>query len=377
MVPCNANSKVIDLFCGGGGFSLGAARAGFKLIGAIDNDPRALSIHRINFPSTYHIQEDISEVSGEYLFHTLNLSAGELDALIGGPPCQGFSVMGKNNADDSRNRLFYHFFRLVDELKPRFYLTENVPGILHNKFSYIINKSIRRISKDYHSLSPIVLAANEYGSPTTRKRIFFFGYHKDLNLVLSVDDFFSLKSDEYVMVKDALHGLPNKINPDCQIEEDSWRTVSYSKNGCFSTRLSGHIPKGVGDPVSIRRLAEESKVSGFIGTNHSKAILVRYRQLKQGSVDKVSRSPRLDPNGFCPTIRAGTNREHGSHQAVRPIHPTENRVITPREAARLQGFPDWFQFDNTKWHSFRHIGNSVSPILAEKILAMIKNKLFE
>jgi len=80
-------------------------------------------------------------------------------------------------------------------------------------------------------------------------------------------------------------------------------------------------------------------------------------------------------NGFCPTLRAGTGPEKGSYQAVRPLHPTENRVITPREAARLQGFPDWFQFSPTKWHSFRQIGNSVSPILSERIFAVIRKAL--
>ena len=95
-------------------------------------------------------------------------------------------------------------------------------------------------------------------------------------------------------------------------------------------------------------------------------------QLKPGEVDSVSKSYRLKYKGFCPTLRAGTGSDKGSYQAVRPLHPTENRVITPREAARLQGFPDWFQFHSTKWHSFRQIGNSVSPILAEHILRVVK-----
>jgi len=93
-------------------------------------------------------------------------------------------------------------------------------------------------------------------------------------------------------------------------------------------------------------------------------------------MDKISKFPRLRWDGLCPTLRAGTDKHKGSYQAVRPIHPDEDRVITPREAARLQGFPDWFQFSPTKWHSFRQIGNSVSPFVGEAVLDVIRCKLF-
>lgn len=105
-----------------------------------------------------------------------------------------------------------------------------------------------------------------------------------------------------------------------------------------------------------------------MGTIHTDEVINRYKKLSFGETDKISRSQRLNPNGFCPTLRAGTGSDKGSYQAVRPIHPTQARVITPREAARLQGFPDWFRFHPTKWHSFRQIGNSVSPLVAEAML---------
>ena len=101
----------------------------------------------------------------------------------------------------------------------------------------------------------------------------------------------------------------------------------------------------------------------------------RYASLDIGEQDPISKSVKLDPFGFCPTLRAGTGRDKGSFQAVRPIHFLSPRVITPREAARLQGFPDWFVFDKTKWHSFRQIGNSVSPLVAEQILSILKEHL--
>ena len=131
----------------------------------------------------------------------------------------------------------------------------------------------------------------------------------------------------------------------------------------------------MGDRAALRRLRKSNEVSGFLGTAHGAEIAGRYARVETGKRDPVSKSSRLDLDGFCPTLRAGTGPDRGSYQAVRPIHPTEGRVITPREAARLQGFPDWFQFDPTKWHSFRQIGNSVSPILAERIFAVIARAL--
>ena len=108
-----------------------------------------------------------------------------------------------------------------------------------------------------------------------------------------------------------------------------------------------------------------------MGTRHTDDVKRRFKALKYGEVDATSKAIRLDPDGFCPTLRAGTAKDKGSYQAVRPIHFDRPRVITAREAARLQGFPDWFVFHSTKWHSFRQIGNSVSPIVAEAILAKI------
>ena len=176
-------------------------------------------------------------------------------------------------------------------------------------------------------------------------------------------------------MKDALQGLPSKIDPGWQTEEQSWRVVEGYGDSKYARTLHGHIPMGVGDESALQRLDACNKVSGFLGTRHTSSVAERYANTELGKHDCVSKSYRLDPNGFCPTLRAGTGPDQGSFQAVRPIHPTEARVITPREAARLQGFPDWFQFSPTKWHSFRQIGNSVSPILAEQIFVVIAKAL--
>jgi DNA (cytosine-5)-methyltransferase 1 len=119
----------------------------------------------------------------------------------------------------------------------------------------------------------------------------------------------------------------------------------------------------------------EGIVSGFYDTTHAPNIIERYLELEPGKIDTISKSKKLQWNGFCPTLRAGTGADKGSFQAVRPIHPQQGRVITVREAARLQGFPDWFGFHHTKWHSFRMIGNSVSPIFSKALLSIIKENI--
>lgn len=368
--------KVIDLFSGAGGLSLGAARAGFTICGAVEIDPEAAWAHRQNFPSASHINEDVSKVTGRWLKATLELKDGELAGIIGGPPCQGFSSIGRNDRADPRNELFVEFFRLVAESSPRFFLAENVPGILGQAFHATRERALAHVAARYCLLPPIIMCAKDYGAPTTRTRVFFFGYLPSEMEDPTSDDFtgLTLKAED-VRVRDALKGMPIRIKPDWQSDEQGWRVVRSCGRGFFASRLRGVVPKGVGDREALRKLRMESRASGCLGTVHSKEVASRYAKVLPGRRDPVSKSHRLDADGFCPTLRAGTGKDRGSFQAVRPLHPTEDRVITPREAARLQGFPDWFRFSPTKWHSFRQIGGSVSPILAEQVLSVIGRRL--
>ena len=363
--------KIINLFSGAGGFSLGAKRAGFDIAGSVEIDPQAISVYQRNFPNSQLWAQDISKISATEILQTFNLKVREIDGIIGGPPCQGFSHLGNNNSDDPRNQLFIRFFQIVKDVVPKFFLAENVPGILSKKNAQFIQQAQSKLEDKYKILPPMKLVATEFGVPTTRARVFFFGYLKDeINPVESTE--FKAANATLVYVKDALKGLRRKIDPLWLTEEDGWQKITKNVEGDFGSKLYGQIPDGVGDPEAIKRLEEKSEVSGCLGTRHTEKVLDRYSKIKQGEKDSISKSRRLKSNGFCPTLTAGTDKNKGSYQAVRPLHPTQDRVITPREAARLQGFPDWFQFHATKWHSFRQIGNSVSPILAEHILSVIK-----
>lgn len=370
----NSRLPIIDLFAGVGGLSLGATRAGFDLRLAVEKDPQAFKAHGRNFPQSHHSQSDISRLNGIKLLEEAMLERGELCGLIGGPPCQGFSTIGRRKVGDSRNNLFRKFFTLVRETKPKFFLAENVPGIMNDDFTKIREDALNEVS-DYTILAPFFVTASDYGAATTRRRVLFFGYRSDSFSRITQESFLPDASSAKVSVATALTGLPVSVKPEWTTDDHGWRKVNRDIDGAFGLRCHAAIPRGVGHNETVRIWQRERKTSGCIATIHEQKTAKRFDALEPGEVDKVSRGVRLDPKGYCPTLRAGTGSDRGSYQAVRPIHPTEPRVITPREAARLQGFPDWFRFDPTKWHSFRQIGNSVSPILAEKILLTIRQKL--
>ena len=368
----NSYPIIVDLFCGAGGLSLGAARAGFAIRGAVDIDPQAMRAHGKNFRDTSHLLANVSQLTGDSLLSSLGIQDRELSGIIGGPPCQGFSNMGRRNGEDPRNLLFVDFFRVVSEVRPSFYLAENVPGIMRPANSSLVDEALSWVSGSYVMLPPFRISAQCYGAPTARTRVFFFGYLPNLIDGFTEDSFLPPADIETVRVGDALEGLPDEVNPFWQKESEGWQISTCRGEGYFSSRLHGHLPGGVGDPEALYRLETECRSSGNLGTVHSPRVAERYGALKPGERDQVSRSQRLDLDGFCPTLRAGTGPEKGSYQAVRPIHPSFPRVITPREAARLQGFPDWFIFSPSKWHSFRQIGSSVSPIVSERLMSVIR-----
>ena len=307
-----------------------------------------MDAHRKNFRETLHLSTDVSKLTGKALKSAFEFGDNEISGIIGGPPCQGFSNIGRRNRDDPRNHLFVDFFRIVNEVKPLFFLAENVPGMMHPKNSLIYDRALSYVSEHYTILSPMQVSASNYGAPTTRTRMFFFGYLPDRIEQLTENSFLPPADIEVVRVKNALEGLSSRVDPRWQKESDGWRISRCHRQGYYASRLHGHIPTGMGDPVALHRLKTEFRSSGTLGTIHSPRVVLRYAALKIGERDNVSKSQRLDPNGFCPTLRAGTGSDLGSYQAVRPIHPSAPRVITPREAARLQGFPDWVYFRSIK-----------------------------
>ncbi|EPW8621787.1 DNA cytosine methyltransferase [Enterobacter kobei] len=368
---------VIDLFCGCGGFGLGAKLAGFDVIAAVDIDATLQSAYARNFPNTKIINGDIS-LLGESEWNSIILS-NKIDGIIGGPPCQGYSRMGHSDVNDPRRSLLRHFFRTVNIIKPKFFVMENVEGLMDEKNVYELKSALKILDADYQVLDPMIIDASDFGAPTRRRRVVVIGFiPEEFECGLNSE---TLKAGNYERntVRNAISDLPaplmkSKNNDITDFGWHKYRDVNVENLSKYAKEMRSLPPKGMGWKNAIDKM-KIGEISGFFNTLHSPKVKARYSSILPGMVDPVSKSKCLLWDGLCPTLRAGTGSDKGSHQAVRPLHPEEGRVITVREAARLQGFPDWFVFHHTKWHSFRMIGNSVSPLMSKHIMGEIYDAL--
>jgi len=366
--------KIVDLFSGCGGFGLGAKQAGFDVVVAVDIDPALQSAYQKNFPNTRVLNGDLSAMDDESW--RIPLSGVKIDGVIGGPPCQGYSRIGKNDADDPRRSLLGHFFRTVNIIQPKFFVMENVEGLLDEGNREELDKAISIVDNRYEVLPPFIVNAHEYGVPTKRKRVVVIGYDPKEMAEISINEIIPNGLPK-VNVRDAISDISSPIAQKKDKDNYGWAAYRDVKSlSDYAIKMRAFPPEGLGWSIAIEKL-QSGQTSGHFDTIHTEKVKARYAATEPGTTDKVSRSKKLEWNGVCPTLRAGTGADKGSYQAVRPLHPDEARVITVREAARLQGFPDWFCFHKTKWHSFRMIGNSVSPVVAESILTSIKSKFHE
>lgn len=363
----------VDLFCGAGGMSLGFEQAGFNVVAGFDSEPRHIATYQSNFPSSKAFTVDLATASGKHLRNLAALGSGPIDALFGGPPCQGFSLGGRRDLADPRNQQILHFARLVSELRPRYFVVENVEGLLLGHARSVVASFREQLRPgNYSVVEPIgVLDASNFGVPQRRRRTFILGYRHKLPAPCYPEPAGVLDGDgrqRFPTVWDAIGDLPRiEGYPDLYEKDGFWgRLGAPSYYACLlRVDTAGTSGRFEGDSLAAHPL------TGCLRTRHSQLTVRRFRQTQPGSSEAVSRFHRLDPNGVAPTIRAGTGSDRGSHTAPRPIHPYEPRCITVREAARLHSFPDWFRFDATRWHAFRQIGNSVPPLLARAVAASI------
>jgi len=364
--------KIVDLFSGCGGFGLGAKQAGFDVVVAIDIDPNLQSAYQTNFPNTRVLPGDLSKMDKDS-WHIL-LAGQEIDGVIGGPPCQGYSRIGKNEPDDPRRSLLGHFFRTVNLIQPKFFIMENVEGLLDEGNKEELEIAIKIVDERYKVLSPVVVDAQAYGAPTKRKRVVVIGYDPEVISAISIEEIIP-KNIPKVNVRDAIADISFPVRQSKDKDNFGWAPYrAYIPLSAYAKKMRKLPPQGFGCASAIDKL-KAGLTSGNFDTVHTEPVRIRYASVIPGEIDAISRSKKLEWGGLCPTLRAGTGSDKGSFQAVRPLHPEEARVISVREAARLQGFPDWFCFHNTKWHSFRMIGNSVSPIVAKSLLTLVKSKL--
>ncbi len=346
-----APPRIIDLFSGCGGLTHGAIAAGLSPSHLFDIDPILTSSAHLNHPNAKLVLADLSEVSGDYI---RSLVGGEVEGVFGGPPCQGFSSIGLRNPEDPRRSLLGHFFRLVRELEPAFFLMENVKGLGFKSTRQVLSDALTLVPSRYTLVGPLILDASEFGAATKRSRLFVLGYDRDRLETMTSADIDALKVPS-ATVRDAIADLTYATRLEDRFGYDHWKILSAERPSCYASGLR----------------SSDGIFTGNTRTNHSAAVIKRFLQTGPGQTEVIGRHPRLHWDGQCPTLRAGTGNDRGSFQSVRPIHPDEPRVITVREAARLQGFPDSFKFHPTVWHSFRMIGNSVSPILSKALFGLI------
>lgn len=373
--PSQNPPVAIDLFCGAGGMSLGFEQAGFQIRAAFDLEDFNIATHLTNFPATKAIKADARNLTGDFIRSESGLVHRDIDVVFGGPPCQGFSFGGKHQPADTRNLLVYEFSRIIRQLQPKYFVMENVKGLLSKRSRPILQSFVRRIKlAGYSIVEPlIVLNAAEYGVPQRRERVFILGCRKGLDLPKYPEPrgCFDDKGKEFKpLVRDAISDLQFVSKSDDVFTSDVFNGGLRPTKNAYAQLMRGD--KKSPDDFSRRDYTLRSGLlTGCLHTVHSMEVVKRFQQTQQGTSEPISRYYRLDWSRVSPTIRAGTGADHGSHTAPRPIHPSSPRCITAREAARLHSFPDSFVFHATRWHAFRQIGNSVPPKLAAAVAKQI------
>lgn len=358
----------IDLFAGAGGLSLGFEQAGFDIVAAVDIDPIHCAVHKFNFPNCATVCRSVIEVSGEDLRQLAHIDDRDLDVVIGGAPCQGFSLIGHRALDDARNQLVYHYVRLVTELRPKYFIFENVKGLTigkHRRFLQEIIESFRsagyNVQTDYK-----VLNAADFGVPQERHRLFLTGAREGFELPEYP------QPSGHTTVGQAIGDLPDAEDYP-ELWQRDWTRVKFGKPSHYAATLRGK--KDDPSDYGYRRQFDPDLLTSSLLTEHTPLSRKRFRATEPDNVEPISRFKKLSLTGVCNTLRAGTASDRGAFTSPRPIHPTSPRVITVREAARLHSYPDWFRFHATKWHGFRQIGNSVPPLLARAVGSQVMSAM--
>lgn len=321
----------VDLFCGAGGLSLGFDMAGFKNIFSLDNNKTFCKTYKKNFPKHLLIEKDISDLKKEEIKKILKNK--KVDIVIGGPPCQGFSMagnIGRMFIDDPRNHLFKEFSRIVDIIKPTFFIMENVARLYTHSGGKTKKDIILTFNKmGYHVDCKILNSAN-HEIPQVRRRVIFIGSKKNNKL------FFPKETNKYITVKDALDDLP------------------------------------------ILKSGEKSAIPNHVAMKHSEQMLSKMKYVTDGG-DRQEIPYKLRP-------KTGDVRKYIRYKSSKPavtitgdmrkvFHYSQNRALTVRELARLQSFPDGFIFEGNSISQQQQVGNSVPPLLAEAIAKAVKKMI--
>lgn len=359
-----ARPIAVDLFSGAGGMSLGFEQAGFDVVAAVEVDPIHAAVHKFNFPDCATLCRDVSKIGAAEIRAAANLGNKRVDLVVGGAPCQGFSLIGHRALEDPRNSLVKDYVRIVCELDASYFVFENVKGLTVGKHKAFLNELIEAFEQGgYNVVKPwSVLNAVNFGVPQNRERLILMGAKRGLKLPK-----YPTRSDVLVTCKDALGDLPDADVYDELIESDAvsvparaFKTPSlYAQElRCLTNDAGRYAYPRVWDPRVL---------TSSMRTEHTEISQRRFSETEEGAVEPISRFFKLPSDGQSNTLRAGTDGVRGAFTSPRPVHYRYPRCVTVREMARLHGFPDWFRLHSTKWHGARQIGNAVPPPLARAV----------
>ncbi|MCC8117780.1 MAG: DNA cytosine methyltransferase [Bacteroidales bacterium] len=343
--------KCIDCFCGAGGLALGLVNAGFELCYSFDIDPKAIGSICSNtkyIPSHLTEVQDIYQLDSDLLLQRLNLKIGELDLLAGGPPCQGFSIQRGGEDTDERNDLVRCYIQIVKNIRPKFFLMENVPGIIGKRGTAILKTNLEIIENEGYFVHQQLLDAQNYEVPQRRKRVIIVGERCDHDSPLF---HFPKPSDTILTVRDAIGFLPPP--PD-----------DYTDHPNYLNHRRDRLTEG-----SLKRIqaVKEGQGRDFLPED----LLLPCHKVSSSVIGHRNVFGRMCWDKVAPTITA----RFDSFSRGMFGHPVQDRTISLREGALLQTFPIDFKFIGNKVEVARQIGNAVPVKLAEHIGNSIINAL--
>jgi DNA (cytosine-5)-methyltransferase 1 len=373
----------IDLFAGAGGMSLGFEQAGFNVAAAVEVDPVHCAVHEFNFPKTAVICRSVVGLSAAEIRLKAGIGDAEIACVFGGPPCQGFSLIGHRVLDDPRNSLVLEFVRIVAELRPRTFVFENVKGLTVGTQKQVLFELIEAFGEaGYEVRCPWqVLNAANYGVPQSRERLILIGSRKGYSLPNYPQPTTNRPASRRQLPDlpsgptcgEALGDLPNADNFAGLLERDTQRITKFGTPSPYAAEMRC-LSNDAWHFGYVREWRPEILTSSA-RTTHTDISLERFARTAEGEVEPISRFFRLPKDGVANTLRAGTDGSRGAFTSPRPIHYKWPRCVTVREMARLHGFPDWFRLHSTKWHGARQIGNAVPPPLARAIAGEVMASL--
>ncbi len=352
----------IDLFCGAGGLSEGFRQAGYKVLAGNDIDPYAAETFAATHREAQFIPGPIETVTASKLLRKAGIAKGDLDCLLGGPPCQGYSVYNhQRGMHDARSHLFEEYLRIVEGVMPRWVVMENVTGITSIANGLVVRSILISLRALGYNVETRLVRAEEYGIPQERRRILFVGNRLGLPIpALAATHGQGMLP--FVSVWDAIGDLPKLQNGESWPEGSAYRTeprCDYQRDlRRNSTGVHNHSAPRL-SPINLSRMGHIPEGGSWRDIPVS---LLPSGMKKARRSDHTKRYGRLAKKGLSSTILTKCDLHWGAY-----IHPEQDRSLTVREAARLQSFPDWFEFKGPRTEQYVQVGNAVPPLLGRKL----------